>query len=334
MIQVFEITLLFLGSVIGAGFATGAEIITFFGSINLPAWCIAIIVSLTMFGIIALEIILYYPKAYSKISIKVSHEKKLCKQAFNLCSILVYFILFTAMTAGITAITNSGFTLISLILSLVIVLFGFDKLSKLNIFLVLTIIVLIISTALPWVSASNIANDKNTINWLHLFKGIFSAFLYAGLNCFMFPELIQAVGKKQTKKTLIGAAILTASILMILVGLILTTIQKAHTTTATVPLLAAAPNIITIIIILLAILTSQYTALFAITQRCQMLKFPDTKKNRPPLSMIGICLLAYAISFCGFNKIINFAYPLIGAFTCFFLIFSWLRSRFLHETLQ
>ena len=333
MIQVFEITLLFLGSVIGAGFATGAEIITFFGRLNLPVWCIAIIVSLTMFGIIALEITLYYPKTNPRELIIVSQKKNLFNQASDFCSILIYFILFTAMTAGVTAISNSTLTIISLILSIVIVFFGFEKLSKLNILLVLIIIILIISTALPWISVSNLVN-KNTITWVHIPKGVFSAFLYAGLNCFMFPELIKAVGKKHTKKTLISAAILTALILMILVGLILTTIQNAQTTMATIPLLAAAPNIITIIIILLAILTSQYTALFAISHRCQNQQTPNVKKNRPLIKMIGICAIAYAISFCGFNKIINFAYPLIGAFTCFFLIFSWLRSQLQHEILR
>ena len=59
--KIFEITLLFLGSVIGAGFATGAEIITFFGELRLPTWIIAIVIGLTMFAIITLEVLLNYP---------------------------------------------------------------------------------------------------------------------------------------------------------------------------------------------------------------------------------------------------------------------------------
>ncbi len=320
--KMLEITLLFLGSVIGAGFATGAEIITFFGKLNLPVWCIACLVGLTMFAIITLEIVLYYPKINTQQNFKPSQKKNWFNQITNLCSILIYFALFTAMTAAVTAITNSVLALISLILSLVIVLFGFDKLSKLNTFLVLIIIVLIVTTALPWIG--KVRYTVNTHNWLHFPHGIISAFLYAGLNCFMFPELIKAAGRKQSKKTLFGAAILSVGILTILVGLILMTIQKAQTTTASIPLLAAAPNAITITIIFLAILTSQYTALFALTQRCR-------KSNElGSLKMIGICIIAFAISFCGFNEIINFVYPLIGAFTCFFLIFSWLRMRLQH----
>lgn len=309
--KIFEITLLFLGSVIGAGFATGAELITFFGNLHLPTWCIASIVGITILAIISLEIMLYYP----------THNQTSFNRFTNLCSIIVYFILFTAMTAGVTAIANSGLALLSLVLSAIIVLLGFDKLSRLNTVFVLLIIILVITTALPHLF---LTTKLQATKWIHLPYGIISAFLYAGLNCFMFPELIKAAALKQKKRTLYGAALTTSIFITILVGLILTTIKQTGTTHATIPLLAAAPNPITVLIILLAIITSQYTALFAMMQRYKKI----VKKNRSPLLIItGFCLLAFITSFCGFNQIINFAYPLIGAFTCFFLLFSWQRLQ-------
>ncbi|MCM1404317.1 MAG: hypothetical protein NC133_02330 [Prevotella sp.] len=328
----FEITLLFLGSVIGAGFATGAEIVTFFGNLHLPVWCIAVIVGLTMFAIMALEIYLHYPRNQSKQALPIqlpTNQQSLAKIP-DIVFIVIYLILFTAMTAGITQITNVGVCIISLIVSTGIVLFGFNQLSRLNFYIVLVIIVLIFTTALPHLlhSVSTITNFQ----WYHLPQGVFWAFLYAGLNCFMFPELIKAAAQRHQRRTLLCAGAITALLVTILVGLILATLQQTNSTTASIPLLAAAPNPLTIIIILLAILTSQYAALFAIMQRCQKL-LPITQK-RPLCSAVGICLCAFIGSFYGFNHIINVAYPIIGAFTCVYLLISWLTYWWMQKLVR
>jgi len=317
--KIIEITLLFLGSIIGAGFATGAEIITFFGNISLPVWCISIIVGLAMFSIILLEILLYYPKQTETKVIKYK-KKQTWLRIINISTVIIYFILFTAMTAGVTSITNYFVTIISLVCSAFIVLFGFDKLSHLNTYIVFLIIILITSTALPYLNRNIIEN----LSYTSFPRGIFWGVLYAGLNCFMFPELIKAASKFNKRSTLIWSSFFTSVIVTILVGLILTTIKTCQTTYATIPLLAAVPKPITIIIILLAILTSQYTALFAIVQRCE--RFASKTKCRPPLIIAGICLCAFIFSFFGFTQIISFAYPLIGAITCVFLLISWLKT--------
>ena len=217
-------------------------------------------------------------------------------------------------------VTNLWFTIISLTLSIIIVLFGFDKLSRLNTYIVFIIITLIITTALPHLKQQVIEK----ISYQSLPPSILLGFLYAGLNCFMFPELIKAVSQQQKRSALIWSSILTSAIITVLVGLILTTIKVCQTTNTTIPLLSAAPNPITIVIILLAILTSQYTALFTITQKLNNIL--PTTKNRQSLMIVGICLFAFITSFLGFTKIINFAYPLIGAITCVFLLISWLKT--------
>lgn len=320
--KIFEITLLFLGSVIGAGFATGAEIITFFGDLRLPTWIIAIVIGLTMFTIITLEVLLNYPNKNRITPLKTNYATKptLTTKIFDVISLLTYFILFTAMTAGITSITNPFIAILSLIISAVIVLFGFHKLSRLNLYIVLVIIVLIITTALPHLNSSS---PKVDYHFNDVPNSIFWACLYAGLNCFMFPELIKASAQNVKRRTLLWAGAVTALFITILVTLILTTIKNTNTQTAEIPMLTAAPNFITLIVILLAVLTSQYTALFAIIQRTQKL-LPN--KNQPVFLLVGICILTFFCSFCGFSQIISYAYPLIGGFTCVFLLLSCLQS--------
>ena len=311
---IFEITMLFLGSIIGAGFATGAEIVTFFNKWQIPIWLIAVIVGACIYLLITLDILLFYPKPTFNIKTKSLNNKPL-----HIVIIMIYLILFTAMTAGIAQITNSIICSISLVFSATITLLGIQKLSRFNIVIVATIIILIISTAVPYAKPIT-----PTPNWQHITPVTFWAILYAGLNCFMFPELIKAYSKTQKRKTLLTAGFITATLVAILFYLIFTTLKSKNATTAMIPLLTAVPTTTTFIIILLAVLTSQYTALFAIVERLNIIN-PKTK-NRPLVTAVCLCLIAFLGSFSGFTRIIQYGYPLIGAFTCFYLLFSFLQQ--------
>lgn len=314
---IFETTMLFLGSIIGAGFATGAEIITFFGNWQIPVGLTATIVGIGIFGMITLEIFLFYPRAEQTMDKSSPKTSK----TLHIGIVIIYLILYTAMTAGITQITNHWFCLISLFCSATFALSGIQKMTRLNTIIVATIIVLIISTTLP-----RLANfiDTKAINWKHTMPTIYWAIMYAGLNCFMFPELIIANAKRHKRNTLLWAGLITAIFVTFLLTIILITIKTTHTETDPMPLLSAVPTPITTVIILLAILTSQYTALFAIIKRTQKI-FPVTK-NKPCVTTACICLIAFIASFYGFTHIIQHGYPLIGAFTCFYLLFAFWKQ--------
>lgn len=317
-----EITLLFLGSIIGAGFATGAEIVTFFGNTNLPTWCIAIIIGLSIFLIITSEIFLFYRTSPSVERSKFQCSSNATKFLY-IVFVMIYLILYTAMTAGVRQITNNAFCIISLVISIYITLHGVQKLSRINIYFVLIIATLIVTTTLPHLQDTTTALTT-PIHTNSIIKLLKQGIIYAGLNCFIFPELIIKTANKYSKKSFIKAGFLTACTVSILVFLILTTIQATHTQTAPIPLLAAANHHTTLIIILLAILTSQYTTLFAIIQRLNN-TFPITNK-KPLLTAVITCVIAYIISLTGFNQIIQFGYPLIGIFTCFYLLISFLMK--------
>ncbi len=311
-----EVTLLFLGSVIGAGFATGAEINTFFGELHLPIWCIAIVVGLMMFLMISLEIYLFYPE------MKPNNSKP--NKLLDVVFIMIYLILFTVMTAGIQNTTNIVICLTSLFTSGLIVNLGFEKLSSINIFFVFIIVVLIVVITAPYTSQL----QQTQFNFTDTPQTIIRAILYAGLNCFMFPELIKASAQKHKKPTLFKASLVTSILIATLVGLILSLIHTTQVKNSAIPLLAAVPNLFTTTTVIFAILTSQYTALFAITQRIKKV-LPD--KVKPSLTTPLICLCGFIGSFFGFNRIINITYPIIGAFICFYLLISFLLKMFFHR---
>lgn len=304
--KVFELTMLFLGAIIGAGFATGAEIVTFFNRLSLPVWLIALLVGLTMFGVMVVCIALNktnYPPRNNFISY---------------IFIGLYFIFFTAMTAAITQIAGVFVSLLSLIFAGLIVKFGFHKMTRVNTFIVICIVIVLFGICLPHV----IIPLKMDTNWQDLPRGIWWAWLYAGLNCLMFPELVAAAAPQHKKRTLYLASLLAAVIIAWFVYLILTAVKFTQTADAIMPLLAASPHPVTFVVILLAILTSQYSSLFAIVQKFQTTKLGT--KIAPGGLIIIFAVAAFIGSFLGFTQILNLGYPLVGAFICVFWGFSWL----------
>lgn len=303
--KVFELTMLFIGSIIGAGFATGAEIVTFFDKFALPVWVIALLVGMAMFSIIAL-------------SIRLGENSAQPRSALAGIFIILYFVFFVAMTAAVTQLAGVFVSLIALLISGLIVMFSFNKMTRINTFIVIAIIIVLFGICLPHV----VMPITTPTNPHHLPGAVVWAFLYAGLNCFMFPELVTAAAPQQKKSTLYLAGLIASVIIAAFVYLILTAIRFTDTQTAVMPLLKISPHPTTFVVILLAILTSQYSSLFAIIQKTQTLprKHQFTKGHL----VLFFATAGFISSFLGFEKILDWGYPLIGAFICGFLFFSWL----------
>lgn len=280
---------------------------TFFGQLALPTWLIALLVGSAMLVVIILTIHLQF--------MATTPPNKI----WSMILISLYWIIFTTMTAGITQIAGSFISVITLILSGVIVLFGLDKLQRLNNIIVLTIIIMLVVICLPHQTAT-----PTTTFYTQIPAGLGWAFLYAGLNCLTFSELVKAAAQHCSRRTLYGAGVITASLITALVFLILTAIRQTGTQNAAMPLLAIANHPLTMVLIILAILTSQYAALFAMVQKTTNL----TKRSifNPQTWVILYGATAFAGSFFGFSQILNIGYRIIGAVICFSLLFSWLRS--------
>ncbi len=302
---IIKIVMLFIGLIIGAGFATGAEIVLFFGNYNLPIWIISLCVTLSLFALISVMIFIYKP------------NKNLGNKFTSFILIILYFVFFTAMTAGIVSIAGLQAGIISLIICAVIATFGFDKLAKINMFIVITIIIVLFFICISYIQNQQIGilNFKQTPNI------VFSALIYSAFNCFAIPQFIDTSQKNNCKKgTLYLAGLISSAIIGALVYLILNAVKFTNTESATIPLLAISNTPITFLIILLAILTSQYSTLFALMQKFQNSNI--YKKTHYKTQLICVCICAYICSFMGFSQIIALAYPTIGIIIFSYLFFS------------
>jgi uncharacterized membrane protein YkvI len=287
---ILELAFLFVGSIIGAGFATGAEISTFFSSSNSSFW-VAVFVAL---GLSALIIISIYVKLNKKIFLPV------------------YFVLFIAMTAGIGEIAGVFGSAVSLILTALIVRLGFEKLSKINFFIIVAIIGVLLFNNFEYTKIDFAFQFDASIIW---------ALLYSGLNCCMLGGIISSAKAKYGNKTIIVSAVAASLIIAFFVLLILNAIKINNAEDEVMPLFAINHNFITFFVILLAILTSQMSALWTIKENCK-------------ININLISLLCFFCSLIGFHRLISWFYPLVGAAVLLYLPASWivakLRSRHLH----
>jgi uncharacterized membrane protein YkvI len=330
-----EIALLIIGTVIGAGFATGAEIIVFFGNIPLSPPLLAALIFISLFSLISI-IIYLAPAAHNKYR--------------NMLSAALYFVLLTAMTAGVAEIAGRTVCIVSSLLSAAIVIFGFDKMTKFNSFIIIAIIVLLPTVCLRFLGQPT---GGYAIEFPALSRGMFSAFVYGGLNCCMLDKIIDASMEKTTKKQLYISALLSSFVISLFAYLILNAIAAAGTQKAAVPLLSVSNNPITFTVILLAILSSQYSALFATVsaatarragitttgatgQKAGVITGGDktgaatnggrgATKNRKAV-VAAAAFLSFICSFLGFSKLVGIFYPITGVIIFLFLISSMLVS--------
>jgi uncharacterized membrane protein YkvI len=320
-VKIIDISLLIVGAVIGAGFATGAEIAAFFGNIPLPAPLLALFIFITHSSLIS-AIIFLRQKGTGGDDKYSKNERDRTGVGIKIFTLCLYFVLFTAMTAGIREIANYFICIISLAVSVIVVQCGFDKMAKFNTAIVVAIVVLLPTICLPYLGLNT--HPKTTIDTpINIIRAIIAALLYGALNCCMLDKIIDGCKNKTPAKKLYLSAVLSAVIISAFAYLILTAIRTNNAENFAVPLLSVSNNAVTFIVILLAILTSQYSALYAILSIFAELK-PKTKNKNTPV--IIVILLAFGCSFLGFSKLVGIFYPIIGLIIFLFLIFSLLFS--------
>ncbi|MCL2850911.1 MAG: hypothetical protein FWE01_00935 [Firmicutes bacterium] len=296
------ISLIFLvvSSIIGAGFATGAELSGFFGSSSVHPILIALMIGLML--VVICGLVLW-----------------LCDRGFNPPKWIfmpVYFVFFVAMTAGVVSLGGIITGLVALGLCIVIVLFGFDRLIQFNKYIIIFVLFTLVLVTLP--RAANVGEIE------YGNRGLFSSFgmvlLYAGLNtCMLFPLVKKAREKLSSKQVMISFAVASA-VIAIFVFIILLAIHDVQS--EVMPILAIRRNLFTISAVLLSVFTSMFIALFNLHESGNTIKnqIPNTQnKMYPVLKLVTISAFAFAVSMIGFSNVIGWFYPVVGGFMISFV---------------
>lgn len=330
MNNIIKVISILIGTIIGAGFASGKEIYVFFkifGNLGI----VGIIVSTILTGLIIYSTLYISKKKYiksnqdfldtisnNKINTIQKTTKIILKNIINVFLIISFFI----MVAGWSAYFKQKYNLpifitagIMGILLYLTFLNNIDGIMKISSYIVPILVIIILFIAFKNISMPEIIysiNDsKNTVPIWYI---ILNAVIYSSYNSIMLiPILISVSETLKNVKDIKKVTIITSIILLVLSLCIFQILNLAQfdINNVELPILEILSNngiqeILYSIVVIIAIFTTAVSAGYGFLENIK-------NKNQYKKTAALICLLAIPISYLGFGKLINIMYPLFGA---------------------
>ncbi|PAV29723.1 hypothetical protein CIL05_10155 [Virgibacillus profundi] len=342
----FQIAGAYIGLIVGAGFASGQEVLQFFTSFGWYS-ILGTIVAMFLFAFLGMQVMQIGSKLQT-----TSHKEvvyKICGKYLGAgVDILVTFFLFgvaVVMIAGSGAIFEQQFGISPLIGNilltlLVIITLCFNVKNVISIISMITpflLILIFIIVGYSIVTSNSSLEELNAIasdqpsaapNWL------VGGILYVSYNIAAGISMLTVIGgtvkdrKVASRGGIIGGIGLGLLLLLINLALLM---NADHILGADMPMLMLATEISPIVGILMAIallgmvFNTTVGMLYAFTAR---LVEPETRKFKWSVIVIGF--LAFGASFVGFMTLVGTVYPITGYLGLALIIaifVSWITMR-------
>ncbi|MBR0598080.1 hypothetical protein [Sinanaerobacter chloroacetimidivorans] len=336
---------------IGAGFATGQEVLQFFGSWGNPANFLAVFVSMVM-------------TVYFTVSCyRTGQEKQFGNPSecyayycgkyvgyfFDFFCLIIVFGIAIAMFAGCGATINQYFGIPVYIGAILLgvfaggtVMLGLKKVVNVLGFLGIVIIVYVVVIGIYALARNPVGMAESTARLpeylsagkvlragvFGIYNPVLSALFYAGLCLIVSIPFLISLGKQTTnQKEALTSGIFSgiffhAGVLLVLIA-ILINLDSIIETGGQIPLLSAMQNMIPelswsfAIILILGIFTTITGYLWLISGR-----FAEDKSTKSRIITAAVTIAGiFGGAFIPFNQIINILYPFSGLVGCAFLIF-------------
>lgn len=327
-----------IGTIIGAGFASGREILTFFNVYNWYGF-LGLIISEIIIGFVIYKsfriIINYNINTYPQFIDKIIGKSGFINTVF--CNIINIFLLisFIIMVAGFSAYFSQEFnipyifgaTLIA-VLSFFTFLKSIDGIIKINSFFIPFLIFIIL---LLGIKNFNCFSSLDTLTIEHNFNWFISALLYASYNLIIvFPILIglkKCISNFKQAKTISICVtfilILLAIILFFLIEFYFTEVYNLEL--PTIFIATQSGNFYKYVcgfVILGAIFTTAISSGYGFLRN-----FNSLSKKHYTFLAFSICLLSIALSNIGFSTLLSLLYPILG-------ILRSVSNHIYHQTLK
>ena len=308
-----------IGTLVGAGFASGKEIYLFFVQYGVVG-IIGAAISAILTGIIiyaTLKIVTKYTiQTNNQFVEKITNKKwgsTIIKNIINIFLLISFWIMcagfctFFKQELGVPTIITACITAIFIYLLL---MKNIDGIIKLNTILVPLMIAIIIYVSIKNNQAStlvfNIENEK-------IWKSIVSAILYTSYNSITLIPIIISLKKCSKNQRNLATTIIVTIIIFILIICIFKMLIQTTTNIKNVeiPILtilntySPSEKIIYAVVIVAAILTSAISAGYGVLENVK------NKSNYKKIAII-ICLLEIPISQIGFGNLVEALYPTFG----------------------
>ena len=329
MKNTLKVVLVIVGTIIGAGFASGKEIYIFFGIYGKYA-ITSIIISQAIIGLIIYKVLKIVQKSekenYEELVNKLTYNKTI-QDVIKIIVKIFLVVSFYVMIAGFSAYFTQELklprlvgTIIIGILSYIIFMGNIERVIQVNEILMPVLIIFIIILAIKNISINTIQLQNTSKT---LIESIYKGILYTSYNSItLIPILISIKKYIGSKKQIKQISVLCVSILVLLALAILTLIYihlhkytlkiDININTIEIPTVYIAAKTGTIykyiygIIMLSAILTSAVSAGYAILEN-----YNDNPKKYKKTAIM-LVLSSIFVSKLGFSNLINILYPVFG----------------------
>lgn len=338
--KVIKVSSIIIGSIIGAGFASGKEIFEYFAKYGI--FSIIFIILLFIFFSLFINIYLTFGKQtkgleYVHANKLLWKDRKLFNYNFNLFNIFLFFsflILSSAMFTALISLMQTYFPYgnkyiyfsIALLITIILLYTSFSKLSSLSNFIVPLIILSLVLNVICSFESGNFSVNFKMSNILPL---PFLTLLYTTQNTFFCSVIVTKLGKDLNKKEALLTSIIVAGVISLLILLgILCFLFNPKLSYADMPFAEVAISINPIFSVIFAIILLGSIITTYITSLTSLKEIFFTKKKHTSNALI--ILLIVLLGLFNFSNIIEFLYPLIGAFGLVYIykVFSYTKSSF------
>lgn len=332
--NVLTISMVIIGSIIGAGFASGQEINSFFYKFGIIG-ILGIIISIFLISLIIYKVFLIIKKEnintyknFLEIIFEKNNNKKLNKNKYfnisNFTNIIINIFLiisFFIMIAGFGAYFKQEYNISAFLgssilagICLIVFMNDVEGLIKINKYLIPILIFFIIIIGAKNINNLNLIeiNNKKIIN--NFLPAILNGIIYASYNIILLIPVLITLKNKIKKNNIFLISIFSGIILFILSLIIYSLLinVKININKIEMPAVYAVGKYFPTykkayeFIILTSILTTAISeGVGALENIC------ETKKSYKQLGVI-LCITSVIFSKIGFSNLINLLYPIFG----------------------
>lgn len=312
MFEIFGAASAIIGAIVGAGFITGAEIVSFFSGGNLPVSC-AVLCALLFAS--TLVLLLAGRRWQTQKMANLCVLGGFCKIA-EMAVYVFSFITLSGMCAGLDAVFARALKIdarlpvaspIALALSFAVCRRGVEGIERLSIFLVPTMIAVMLVACL---SGARVCPPAQGLRpW--------KIVLYVGMNAFLSSPVTVGAGKRLSA----GGAVVVSAVVAVCVSacvyLIMSKIATGYGTDENLPLLSAIScgrifSLVFVAVTAIGIFTTLLSSHYPLV--CAVDKNPLKRRLNAYM-----CIGALALSRIGFYNIVAYLYPVIGAIGAVYL---------------
>lgn len=330
MKKVWQVVFLMVGSIIGAGFASGRELSLFFAEFGYASLYFLPIVFIMFYYAFKLFLSIGARKQFTNI-IEINRETD-SSIYFNISIIAIFLIYSSAMFSASVEILSQAFINVPIILFYILLFVltfmvlkcGLKGLFKINTVLIPLIILLLVVYSLYSIFSPITDIPYQPIS-SHAYILPLSIVIYVMANILLSYFILVQAGKGLTQKEIQKASFIATSIIcfVILICIICLITNGAVVIDASMPFVVLSLRLgepfplIFMIVLFIGVVTSLFSCIHTVSSASN---FKSQNKNKTALICCSAVLL---ISLFGFQKIVNYCYPLIGFFGVVLIVKFW-----------